>query len=62
MSRFGECQGYTGKPCEACKRYRVERYSSGFEICGKCRWCSQLSRYIPDDEFYEDDFLRGKEE
>lgn len=42
MGRFGENQGYTGKPCKTCKSYKV----SGFEICEKCHWCSQLSRYI----------------
>ena len=60
MSRFGEWQGYTGEPCKNCGRYRVEHYSSGFEICEKCRWCEQFHKYIPDDEFYEDDFLGGE--
>ena len=57
MNRFGKNQGYIGKPCEACKRYKVERYSSGFEICEKCHWCSQLSRYISDNIF-----LNGEKE
>lgn len=58
MSKFGRCQGYTGKPCSNCGRYRVERYLkggiSGFEICEKCHWCEQLNRYVSDDEFYDD--------
>lgn len=61
MSRFGEWQGYIGEPCKNCGRYRVEHYSSGFEICEKCRWCEQFHKYIPDDEFYDDDSLGGKE-
>jgi len=43
-----------------CGRYRVEHYSSGFEICEKCRWCEQFHKYIPDDEFYGDDFEEVK--
>ena len=49
VSGFGEYRGYTGKPCAKCGRYRVVRFSSGFEICEKCYWCEALSRYIPDD-------------
>lgn len=66
MSKFGECRGYTGKPCIKCGRYRVEHFSTsyqyrpifpnGFDICEKCRWCPQLDNYVSDDEFYEDDF------
>ena len=54
MVNFGEYIGYTGNPCKCCGRERVERYSNGFEICEKCHWCDQLSRYVPDDEFYEE--------
>lgn len=65
--RFGHCTGYTGQPCSNCGRYRVEHFEgpylepevyhldTGYDICEKCRWCSQLSRYILDDEFYIDD-------
>lgn len=56
MSKFGDYEGYTGKPCAECGRYRVEHFSKGFDICEKCRWCPQLDNYVLDDEFYEDDF------
>ena len=60
MSKFGECEGYTGEECEKCGRVRVEHYSDGVDICEKCRWCPQLGRFVTDEEFYEDDF--GEEE
>lgn len=59
MSRFGEYQGYTGEACAKCGRVRVERYSNGFEVCEKCRWCPQLGYCVPDDEYYADDFDDG---
>ena len=55
MSKFGECEVYTGEECEWCGRVRVEHYSSGFDICEKCRWCKQLQYCIPDYEFYGDE-------
>ena len=66
MSKFGRCQGYTGKPCSNCGRYRVEHFEepyvapnepnfgNGYDICEKCSWCEQLGRYVTDDEFYDD--------
>lgn len=32
----GDYLGYTGKSCINCGRNRVERYSTGIEICEKC--------------------------
>ena len=55
MSKFGECEGYTGDECENCGRVRVEHYSEGVDICEKCRWCKQLNKFVSDDEFYEED-------
>ena len=31
---IGDYLGYTGKECINCGRNRVERYSTGVEICG----------------------------
>ena len=47
-----ECEGYISEECENCGRIRVEHYSSGHDICEKCRWCKQLKRYVLDDELY----------
>lgn len=55
MSRFGEYQGYTGEECAKCGRVRVERFSNGYEVCEKCRWCPQLGYCVPDYEYYDDD-------
>ena len=55
MSIFGECNGYTGKPCPSCGRYRLERYANGNEVCEKCNWCPQLNRYVEDDELFPDE-------
>ena len=54
MSKFGEYQGYTGKPCINCGRYRVEHFSNGFDVCEKCHWCPRLDNYVSDDDFYEE--------
>ena len=55
MHKLGEYLGYTGNPCVNCGRYRVERFSNGYERCEKCAWVPQIDNYISDDEFYADD-------
>ena len=54
MLAFGEIQGYTGKPCESCGRYRVLLHANGYEVCEKCSYCKQLKRFVPDSEYYDD--------
>ena len=47
---LGNYLGYANKDCPNCGRHRVESWSSGIEICEKCRWCIQDNDYYIDDE------------
>ena len=55
MHKLGKYLGYTGNSCVNCGRYRVEKFSNGYERCEKCAWVPQIDNYISDDEFYADD-------
>jgi len=33
---MGDLIGYIDKPCVNCGRYRVEKFSTGIEVCEKC--------------------------
>lgn len=46
----GFCLGYTGKHCINCGRYRVERYSTGVEICEKCG-TDQQTKFMYENEY-----------
>lgn len=59
MSKFGECEGYTGEECEQCGRIRVEHYSKGVSICEKCRWCKELGNFVTNDDLYDDEEYRA---
>lgn len=42
---LGKNLGYIDKKCINCGRYRVEKYSSGKEICEKCGFEQNTKQY-----------------
>lgn len=48
--KMGKCLGYISSTCCNCKRLRVEKYSSGAEICEKCG-VDQKTKITYENEF-----------
>lgn len=53
--KLGENLGYIDKECINCGRLRVEKYSSGNEICEKCGFEQNTKQY------YENEYGRFDE-
>jgi len=46
---LGKNLGYINKKCINCGRYRVEKYSSGNEICEKCGFEQKTKKYYENE-------------
>ena len=47
--KLGENLGYTDKECINCGRLRVEKYSSGNEVCEKCGFEQNTKQYYQNE-------------
>lgn len=54
---LGDNLGYTGKKCINCGRVRVEKYSSGNEICEKCGFEQKTKQYYENKYGRYDDLI-----
>ena len=54
---LGDNLGYTGKRCINCGRARVEKYSSGNEICEKCGFEQKTKQYYENEYGRFDDLV-----
>ena len=59
MSEWGKCLGYCSERCPNCGRVRLERYENGKEVCEKCGYCPQESRYVDIEEIYPPEDYHG---